>query len=361
MIAALAIVLSGCSSGKPRPQTRDALAERLFQTIKDGKILYGHQDDLAYGHNWLVEDWEADTLGRSDVRAVCGRFPAVVGFDLGGIELGADENLDGVPFGLIRKAALTHIGRGGIVTFSWHARNPLTGGDSWDISSDKAVASVLEDGENHEKFMMWLDMAANFIASLRDSDGNPVPVIFRPWHENVGSWFWWGGNLCTPEQYKRLFGMTVTYFREVKGLDNVLFCYSPNGNCTREEYVGRYPGDMFVDILGVDTYESVGSSSLEEAAGRYNAELTAALQMLSALSEEHGKLIALSETGLEGLVDPHWWTEVLYPAIRDYSICYVLTWRNAHDRPTHFYGPWEGYEGADDFRTFASMDQIQLL
>ena len=140
---------------------KDELVHRLFTYAEKGKIAYGHQDDLAYGHNWVVTDWENDPLERSDVKDVTGKYPMVLGFDLGGIELGAAENLDGVPFGLIRKAAQKHQERGGIVTFSWHPRNPLTGGDAWDISSDKVVKSVLSGGEKIQDFRLWLQRAAD--------------------------------------------------------------------------------------------------------------------------------------------------------------------------------------------------------
>ncbi len=119
------------------------LRVRLQQTAREGRFYYAHQDDLVYGHSWKVTDPQGDDLSRSDVLSVCGFFPAVVGFDLGGIELGDKANLDGVDFSLMRRAAVSHSEKGGIVTFSWHMRNLLTGGDSWDISSDKVVASVL--------------------------------------------------------------------------------------------------------------------------------------------------------------------------------------------------------------------------
>ena len=80
----------------------------------------------------------------------------------------------------------------------------------------------------------------------------------------------------------------------------------------------------------------MGEGSLEEASARYMEELKTALTYLTALSAEHHKLMCLSETGLEGLPDPTWWTATLEPAIRDFSISYVLTWRNAHDKPGHF-------------------------
>lgn len=63
------------------------------------------------------------------------------------------------------------------MTFSWHARNPLTGGDAWDISSDKAVESVLEGGANHEMFMQWLSRVADFFGTMKDADGKLIPLI----------------------------------------------------------------------------------------------------------------------------------------------------------------------------------------
>ena len=144
LFTALACVACGT---KPAETPREQLAGRLNTLVAEGKIAYAHQDDLAYGHAWCVEDWETDALERSDVKAVAGKYPAMVGFDLGDIEHGADKNLDGVPFGLIRKAALAQIERGGMVTFSWHPDNIVTGGDAWVVSSDQVVKSILPGGE----------------------------------------------------------------------------------------------------------------------------------------------------------------------------------------------------------------------
>ena len=355
----VSLLFQGCPR-VPRNVDDDIPANRVLATklaglADSGKVMYGHQDDLSYGHSWKVEDWENDDLKRSDIKDVSGEYPSVIGFDLGGIELGNKENLDGVPFGLIRKATLKHIARGGAVTYSWHLRNPLTGGDSWDISSDKVVASVLEGGEKHEEFLVWLDRLAEFLNSL-----NGAPVIFRPWHENIGSWFWWGGNLCSADQYKALYRLTKERL-EAKEVKNLLWCYSPNGLISAEDYLSRYPGDESVDILGTDIYEYVGQDGLEAAGERYVTQVRQMLSTLEAISKERGKLMCLSETGLEGLVDPTWWTERLYPAIKGFPITYVLTWRNAHDKPGHFYGPWKGFENEDDFKTFSEKEDIVML
>ena len=357
LLAAIALTACGGGDKKPMETPKDRLVHQLFSFVENGKIAYGHQDDVAYGHAWCVTDWENDALEHSDVKDVTGAYPMVMGFDLGGIELGNEENLDGVPFGLIRKAALQQVERGGIVTFSWHPRNPLTGGDAWDVSSDQVVRSILSGGEKYADFRLWLQRAADFFESL----GPDTPVIFRPWHENVASWFWWGGKLCTAQEYRELFRQTWLYFTKERGLKNILWCYSPNGNCSPQEYMDRYPGDDFVDILGVDTYEFVGDGPIEEAAVRYAEELKGALTYINAIATEHHKLMCLSETGLEGLKDPHWWSDVLYPAIQGSGVEYVLTWRNAHDKPEHFYAPWKGFENEEDFRQFAGYDDIVLL
>ena len=358
LLACLVTALVSCGNGSRRRGAlpRELLLERLCTYVAAGEKLYGHQDDLSYGHSWVVEDWEIDPLERSDVKDVCGKYPAVVGFDLGGIELADSCNLDGVPFDLIRKAAVTHAGRGGVVTFSWHPRNPLTGGDAWDVASSEVVSSVLEGGDLHDEFLTWLDRAAGFIASLGD-----VPVIFRPWHENLGSWFWWGGKLCSEDEYKALYRLTWSRLTVDHGLGNILWCYSPNGPVTSDEYLSRYPGDDMVDILGTDIYEYVGAAGMEEAGGRYVSQVREMLGVLETISAEHRKLMCLSETGLEGIPDPGWWCGRLHRAVEGFPLCYMLTWRNAHDKPGHFYAPWKGSGNEEDFIQFTEKKDIVLL
>ncbi len=95
---------------------RQQLLSRLQQLQVHG-YMFGHQDDPFYGLTW---QWER---GRSDVKETSGDYPAVMGFDLGGIEMGDEKNLDSVPFARIREELLAHHRRGGIVTLSWHPRN----------------------------------------------------------------------------------------------------------------------------------------------------------------------------------------------------------------------------------------------
>ena len=78
--------------------------------------MYGHQDDLMYGHSWRLGS-DASSYVRSDVKDVCGMYPAVYGLDLGGIELGDERNLDHNLFEQMRASAIAHYERGGVVTF----------------------------------------------------------------------------------------------------------------------------------------------------------------------------------------------------------------------------------------------------
>ena len=126
--------------------------------------MLGHHDDTVYGIGWEGEE------GRSDVKSVCGDYPAVISFDLGELELGNAANLDKVPFDKIRKEIINQYQRGGMVSLSWHARNPKTGGDAWDVSDTTVVKSILPGGENHQKFAGWLGGVADFLHSLKTAD-----------------------------------------------------------------------------------------------------------------------------------------------------------------------------------------------
>ena len=113
------------------------LLSNLESTTLKG-IMFGHHDDTVYGIGWEGNE------DSSDVKSVCGGYPAVISFDLGEIELGKKENLDKVSFDKIRSEIIKHYQRDGVVSLSWHVRNPLTGGDSWDVSDSTVVSPILE-------------------------------------------------------------------------------------------------------------------------------------------------------------------------------------------------------------------------
>ncbi len=353
---------------------RDELISSLRSWGASGKVLYGHQDDPCYGHAWRawdLKDWPLPLpedgsepvvkpqvpvrTDGSDVADVCGDRPAVIGFDLGGIELGSPVNIDGVPFELIRSAVLRQFSEGGVVSFSWHSRNPLTGGDAWDVSSNEVVEGIVHGGAVRDTMLVWLGRAADFLGSLRTEDGRRVPVIFRPWHEHTGSWFWWGKDLCSVEDYVALWHLTHDFLVGERGLSSMVWAYSPGSGLDEAGYLERYPGDDLVDILGFDCYQYGRSMK------KFTTQLDESLSLVSRLGQERGKPVAVTETGYEGIPSAQWWTGALYPALKNHPVSYVLTWRNAWDRPGHYFGPWDGSADAEDFRAFHALPGTVFL
>jgi len=325
------------------------LYQNLHKTEKKG-ILFGHQDDLAYGVNWKYEE------GRSDVKDVVGDYPAVYGWDLGGLEYKSDKNIDGIPFDKMRQYIIDGHKRGGVITISWHCNNPLTGGNAWD-TTPKSLASVLPDGENHEKYKQWLDEGAKYMLTLRDEKGELIPLLYRPYHELTGTWFWWCKNNGTPEEFKKLWKFTVDYFQK-KGLHNLIYIYNTSSFKTEEEFLENYPGADYADVLSFDNYQNNDDKGGE----KFITDTQNQLKIVSKIAKEQHKLTALAEVGFEAVPDPKWWTNTLLKAMANYNISYVLVWRNhgwqEKEQKMHYYAPFKGQISEKDFIDFYNLDNI---
>ncbi len=362
-----AMILTACD-GKKQPvaantETEGTLAQQLFNrldTLRQQGCMFGHQDDPMYGLTWA---YESDS---SDVKNTCGDWPAVMGFELGGIEMGDEKSLDDVPFSKITEEVIRHHERGGIVTLSWHPRNPLTTaealadrkaqpwpqGSAWDVRDTIVVKSILPGGDNHDKFQLWMQRVSDFLATLKTSDGKKVPIIWRPWHENTGSWFWWGEKLCTAEEYKALWNMLQDKLN-ADGFDNLLWAYSPGmaPDLTKEKYLERYPGDDRISLVGIDGYQW---GTKED----FVSQLDQNLDMLTKFAKEHGKIAALTECGLKNLTDPTWWTSTLTPVTDKYPISYFLVWRNYEKE---WFGPSPAQPDAPYFREMFQKKNVLFL
>ena len=324
-------------------------AVRLYQRmlkLQHKGIMFGHQDAMAYGTTWKAQE------GRSDVKDVCGDFPAVMGWELGHLELGKPFSLDGVFFDNIRSGIQKAYQMGGINTISWHFNNPLTGGSAWDVTNDKTVKSILPGGEKHELYKQYLDKLSDFMLSLKTDQGTFIPAFFRPFHEHTGSWFWWGKNLCTVDEYKSLWRFTVTYLRETKKIHHILYAYSTDRFTTSEEYLERYPGDDLIDMVGFDLYDR----GLD-----YLAALENCAKLVSQIASQKGKLGAVSEAGGPIAKNTVWWTEVLLKSLRAYDLSYVLVWRNPFNHPDTAFGPYKGCPSEQDFVKFYSDPKTLFL
>ncbi|CEA16909.1 hypothetical protein ING2E5B_2181 [Fermentimonas caenicola] len=335
---------TGKISDKVQGTELTAEAQNLLENLKEISsqgFMFGHQDDPLYG---II--WEGDS-GRSDVKSVVGDYPAVMGFDIGRIEHNNEKNIDNVSFDKIRQEIIRQYNRGGMITISWHLDNPLTGGDSWDVATGGVVTSILPGGGQHEKFLMWLQRAADFFNSLTTDSGVKIPVLFRPWHEHTGSWFWWGKEHCTVDEYKQLWHITRDFFDQ-QGINHLLYGYSPDAQGPGDIYMERYPGDEYVDLLGLDCYHRDNEKGTEA----YQQTLHTILSFMTEEGEKRNKPIALTETGLEAIPIHDWWTNVLFPVLDQYPVTYVLVWRNARERPDHFYAPYPGHLSEADFIAF---------
>lgn len=333
------------SDPEATPQTVALLTN--LKTLAARGTMIGHQDALAYGEGWY------DEAGRCDFRDACGHYPALFGWEVGELEQGAAYSLDSVYFDRIRDYMKQVYAWGGVNTLSWHSRNPFTGGDAWDVSSSEVVASILPGGAKNALYEEWLDRLADFFLSLKDDNGTLIPVIFRPFHELTGSWFWWGRDLCSVDQYVALWRYTADGLR-ARGVHNLLWAYSAAGYASVEEFAERYPGDGYVDIVGFDAYDQPNSG--------FSDDVRARTAILLEFAAAHDKLPAFTETGSEGLKDPEWFENTLYPLLQGQGLSYVMLWRNAYDIPGHFYAAWPGYApAAQNMRQFVEREDVLTL
>lgn len=317
------------------------LYNNLIRLLQKG-IMFGHQDDLAYGYGWKYEN------GRSDIKDVTGDYPAVYGWELGRIEVDAPVNLDSVPFERMKQFIQDGYKRGSVITISWHLNNPVTGKSAWEPAVG-TVASILPGGTKNELYKSWLDKIALFMQSLKGKNGELVPVIFRPFHELNGSWFWWGKNHCTPDEIKKLYQFTVTYLRDAKQVHNLLYAYNTDRFASSDEYLERYPGDEYVDVIGFDIYQR------NEGNEKFIAETGKMITTLERIAAEKNKIPAMTEFGYGTLPDSTWWTNVFLKAVAGHHISFVLAWRNAgvkYDGSKEFYVPYKGQASAADFMLF---------
>jgi mannan endo-1,4-beta-mannosidase len=305
-----------------------------LKQLKGHGILFGHQDATVVGIDWLGDD------NRSDVKEVTGSYPALYGWELSGT--GGNSNIDSIPFSLLKQRMTEAFDRGGIHTVTWHLNNPVTGGTAWD--THPAVRELLPDSSKSTHYMKSLQELASFFNNLKSADGVLIPVIFRPFHENNGNWFWWGKGHCTPEEYIRLWRFTVSYLRDTLKVHNLLYTYSTDLFETPAQYLERYPGDEWVDILGCENYWDFQSGSTISNG-------ISQLRMLVQMADTRKKLAALTECGFDGIPVKNWWTQYLLTPIREDSlarnISYLMVWRNANRK--HYYVPFSGHKSAPDF------------
>ncbi|WP_136519091.1 glycosyl hydrolase [Cellulomonas telluris] len=305
--------------------------------VRGEEILVGHQHSTSFG--LTIGEPDGTT---SDVANEYGDFPAVFGWDTliiaGDERPGTATNTTEQNIALFAEYIEKAHAIGGVNTISAHIENFVTGGSFYDTSGD-ALRAVLPGGSHHDDLNAYLDDIATLAGEVRDADGELIPIVFRPWHENAGSWFWWGAAFGTPGEYRELYRYTVEYLRDVKGVENFLYAWTPGGGFGGDEdvYLRTYPGDAFVDVLGLDTYDDTASQAFLDG-------LVADLALIARLADEKGKVSAFTEFGVTGGVGTNganpeeWFTKVLAAIEADPGArrnAYMQTWAN-FDAGQHF-------------------------
>jgi len=319
----------------------------LYLNLKnqmDRSLLYGMQHATGYGVGWSDDD------DRNDVKDVCGDFPAIYGEDLSHI-IQEEEFISYKDDDRFRYRIISAYERGAVITISWHQRDP----DNRHyyasrINNEKIVSQILPGGIRHSDYKIRLKKAAEFFKSLRGENGEAIPLIFRPYHEHRGTWFWWGDGHCSVAEYNQLWQFTAHYLHNSLNVHNLLWAISPNLDHVNEEgeYFDRFPGNDYVDIYGADFYHNAPVPAALVI--QYRQELNIVVKH----ALENDKIPSITEIGQEGLDDINWHTRMLINPIKhdsiNNSIAYAVTWRNANS--THFHAPYPGHPSVPDFIDF---------
>ena len=211
-----------------------ALLEYLtsLEQLPERRLLSGQFANFGNGANLRLME---------QTHELTGQWPAIIGVDY------ADFPHGDLTFAAPNRAAIDYWQQGGLPMVSAHLYNPANpkrGG-----LRDKGVDldALLADGTpTHAAWMHELDQLAGGLQELKAAG---VVVLWRPFHEMNGGWFWWGAQ--EPEKFIRVWRHMFDYFTTTKGLDNLLWVYGPNhGNRT----AAYYAGDDYVDVVGLDAY-----------------------------------------------------------------------------------------------------------
>lgn len=165
----------------------------------------------------------------------------------------------------------------GILTFSFHWFSPIGGHDKsfFTLNTDFDAERVLLEGTPERKaFYHDMDVIAKQLKLFYDAD---IPILWRPFHESDGDWFWWGAK--GPKIASELYKLMYDYYTNIHHLNNLLWVW----NCRLAE---GYPGDDYVDIISTDIYLP------EYAATDYQKEY---LELVAETSTK--KVSALAEVG----------------------------------------------------------------
>ena len=223
-------------------------------------------------------------------------------------------------------------------------------------TSKEVVREILTDGTStRSKYISWLDRLADFALNLKDSKGELIPVILRIYHEHTQGWSWWGSSCTTAQEFIDLWRMTVSYLRDTKGVHNFLYAVSPQMDevyaDARGRLLYRWPGDDWVDFIGMDCYHGTGINAF-----------TSNLKALAALSVAKHKPCGVTEDGLESFTQTDFWSRYVLGPVGDTRISMITMWRNkyvgSNESDKHYFSVYPGHPSEDDFTFLSSLQKV---
>ncbi|MDR0293076.1 MAG: glycoside hydrolase family 26 protein [Oscillospiraceae bacterium] len=202
--------------------------------VYKSKTLTGQQESTWMG----TPEYEMDYIFD-----VTGEYPAIRGLDF------INNDFDGV----VRRSKEWRE-RGGIVSICWHWGTPPDGvGYESSKGTIDLEEALTEGSELYEGMLRQMDRAAGALLELQEAG---VPVLWRPFHEFDGAWFWWGKG--GKERFIELWQLMYTYYTDVWGLNNLIWVLG-FADGTK---AGWYPGDDYVDIAAGDSYQGGTQSKM---------------------------------------------------------------------------------------------------
>ena len=389
---------------------RDILRQNLLMIQQAGKLIFGQQsftfmsEDDSGTKNIL---WQNVPLLQSGSKKLVGDDPGILGVAVHYFSLISHQTAKSQA----AKAVKSHLANGGVVAFEWHMRGCFSDDDSEKgmytnvdqygskgakRENNKCICAIANDWKvkNGQSGVGWLnervDKFANAVKALGPQYSSR-PMIFRPFHEHTGNWFWWHEpfwdcrnfaeakntkNLVTGvEAFKKVFRHTVNRIQSnPHGLNNFLIAYSPDklyvdswdyryyppaGRSNKSKsvaqlkakYLQALPAEI-VDIYGFDIYDPIEMHG-EQLAAR-------SVQAVSELAARDGKIAALTETGsykIDGGKKGWYTNDLLNKTIGSSKIAFAMTWENR----SVSYVPVAGRTDRSDFINFYNNDRSLFL
>jgi hypothetical protein len=167
----------------------------------------------------------------------------------------------------LRAVLLAHSDDGGLIGLSWHADNPFTGGHSDDRSGVDLTELADPDHPATPGAIAWAAMLDGIAVELQHLADAGAVVLFRPFHESNGNWFWWGQR--NPADFEAAWRGLFRYLTTTKGFHNLLWVYAANRSLgdAASDPTRFFPGVDVVDIVGLDIYDDDLSDAPPDAAG----------------------------------------------------------------------------------------------